>query len=105
RCDAQGDIPGGIASATGSACNDTLTGNSGNNTLVGGGGNDTIDGMAGSDTAVFSGLRSQYTLIRLDGNGVRVTGPDGTDTLSNVESLAFNDQTVDWTSNFKASTF
>jgi Ca2+-binding RTX toxin-like protein len=103
--DAQGDILGGIESVIGSAFNDTLTGNSGNNTLVGGGGNDTIDGMAGSDTAVFSGLRSQYTLIRLDGNGVRVTGPDGTDTLSNVESLAFNDQTVDWTSNFKASTF
>jgi glucose/arabinose dehydrogenase len=103
--DAQGDILGGIENVIGSAFNDTLTGNSGNNTLVGGGGNDTIDGMAGSDTAVFSGLRSQYTLTRLDSNGIRVTGPDGTDTLRNVESLAFNDQTVDWTSGFTASTF
>ena len=103
--DAQGDILGGIENVIGSAFNDTLAGSSGNNTLVGGGGNDTIDGMAGSDTAVFSGLRSQYTLTWLDGNGVRVTGPDGTDALRNVESLAFNDQTVDWTSGFTASTF
>src|SRR5215510_4935744 len=58
-----------------------------------------------SNTAVFSGLRSQYTLIPLDGNGVRVTGPDGADMLTNLEKLTFNDQTVDWTSGFKSSTF
>src|SRR5262249_42275777 len=85
--------------------NDMMTGNSADNQFQGRGGNDTIDGMGGIDTAVFSGLRSQYTLIPLDGNGVRVTGPDGADMLSNVEKLTFNDQTVDWTSGSKCSTF
>jgi len=94
-----------IENAIGGSGNDTITGNSADNVLRGRGGNDTIDGMAGIDTAIFSGLRSQSTLIPLDGNGVRVTGPDGADTLTNVEKLTFNDQTVDWTSGFKSSTF
>jgi glucose/arabinose dehydrogenase/uncharacterized protein (DUF2141 family) len=98
--DAQGDILISIENITGSSFNDMLIGDGGPNTLTGGGGNDTIDGMGGSDTAVFSGLRSQYTLIPLDGNGVRVTGPDGADTLTNMERLTFNDQTVDWPPGF-----
>ncbi len=76
--------------------NDTLTGNSLANVINGGGGNDIIDGGGGIDSAVFSGLRSAYTLTALSGNGVRVTGPDGTDTLTNVELLVFSDQTVAW---------
>jgi hypothetical protein len=94
-----------IENAVGGSGNDMMTGNSADNQFQGRGGNDTVDGMGGVDTAVFSGLRSQYTLIPLDGNGVRVTGPDGADTLTNLEKLTFNDQTVDWTSGFKASTF
>jgi hypothetical protein len=94
-----------IENVVGGSGNDMMTGNSAANQFQGRGGNDTIDGMGGIDTAVFSGLRSQYTLIPLDGNGVRVTGPDGADMLSNLEELTFNDQTVDWTSGFKSSTF
>lgn len=85
-----------VESVIGGAGNDVFTGSSANNTFKGNGGNDTIDGGAGIDTAIFSGPRSQYTLTALSGTGVRVVGPDGTDTLTNVEKLQFADQTVNW---------
>jgi serralysin len=86
-----------IENAVGGSGNDTIIGNDANNTITGGAGNDTIDGGAGLDTAVFSGNRSLYTLTGLGGTSVRVAGPDGTDTLTNVEYLQFADQTVNWT--------
>ncbi|MEV6494919.1 peroxidase family protein, partial [Actinoplanes sp. NPDC051633] len=49
---------------------------------------------AGTDTAVFSGDRAQY-LITADGDALTVQGPDGIDTVRNVEKLRFADQTVD----------
>ncbi|HXC54132.1 MAG TPA: ELWxxDGT repeat protein [Rhizomicrobium sp.] len=78
--------------------NDTLNGLAGDDTLVGGAGNDLIDGGAGNDTAVFSGALANYSLV--DNAGVftvtdnRVGSPDGTDTVSNVESFKFSDATV-----------
>ncbi|MFO1083849.1 MAG: M10 family metallopeptidase C-terminal domain-containing protein [Reyranellaceae bacterium] len=75
---------------------DTLTGSAADNTFKGNRGDDTIDGGAGTDTAIFSGLRSAYTLTDLGSKGVRVTGPDGSDTLANVERLRFDDGVVDW---------
>jgi hypothetical protein len=65
----------------------------GNDILDGGPGNDTIDGGPGFDTAVFSGLRSAYTITHI-GNGLQVSGPDGLDTLTHVERLAFDDATI-----------
>jgi len=56
-----------------------------------------IDGGAGIDTAVFSGLRSSYTLTTLSAHGIRAVGLDGIDTLYNIEKLAFDDQTITWT--------
>lgn len=85
-----------IENLIGGTGDDVFLGTALNNTFRGNGGNDTIDGGGGVDTAVFSGLRSQYTLTALSGNGVRVTGPEGTDTLTNVERLKFSDQTVTW---------
>jgi hypothetical protein len=76
--------------------NDTIIGNVVDNVIRAGAGNDTINGGAGTDSAVFSGLRSAYTLTALNGTSVRVAGPDGTDTLTNVEKLVFDDQTVVW---------
>ena len=82
----------GLALLTG---NDGLRGNDFNNVLEGFGGNDTIDGGAGTDTAVFRGLRSQYTISHSAGNpNIAVSGPDGTDALLNVERLHFNDTTL-----------
>ncbi|MFG1606599.1 peroxidase family protein [Actinoplanes sp. NPDC049265] len=48
----------------------------------------------GTDTAVFSGNRAQY-LIEKAGDALVLTGPDGVDTVRNVEKLQFADETVD----------
>ena len=79
--------------ASGGSGNDTLVGGPLNDTLNGGPGDDTIDGGSGLDTAIFSGLRSTYSITHA-GNTVQVSGPDGIDTLTNVERLAFDDITV-----------
>jgi hypothetical protein len=73
--------------------NDTITGNAANDTLQGYAGNDSIDGGAGTDTAVFSGLRSAYSVASASGK-LTVTGPDGTDVLTNVERLQFDDSAL-----------
>jgi len=72
---------------------DTLSGGNGNDTLNGGGGNDVLAGGGGIDTAIFSGVRAAYSITR-SGGQVFVSGPDGADTLTNVEKLVFNDATV-----------
>ena len=72
---------------------DSLSGLGGNDRLTGRGGNDTLDGGSGTDTAQYSGARASYTLSKLS-NGFGLTdsgGTDGTDTLQNVERLAFSD--------------
>jgi len=88
---ALGDI---IENAIGTALDDTITGNGFANLITGGTGNDTLDGDAGIDAAVFSGTKSAYT-IAAAGAGWTVTDAtstrDGTDTLANIERLAFSD--------------
>jgi CARDB/RTX calcium-binding nonapeptide repeat (4 copies)/Cysteine-rich secretory protein family len=71
-----------------------LTGDSGSDTFIGTKGNDTIDGAGGSDTVVFSGNFSAYTRTNLGNGSIQIAGPDGTDTLSNVEVLQFADQSI-----------
>src|SRR5262249_7671753 len=101
-------VGSGNTNATGNTLNNTLTGNAGTNKLaggdgddiiIGGAGNDTIDGGVGTDTAVFSGLASDY-LVTAGANGAivvtAINGNDGTDTLSNIEWLAFSDGTYQW---------
>jgi len=63
--------------------------------LIGGIGDDQINGGLGTDTAVFSGLRSQYviTLINIGVEAYSVVGPDGSDTLANIENVRFDDGT------------
>ena len=87
-----------IENAAGGAGSDTIIGNDADNRLKGGAGNDAIDGGSGTDSAVFSGARAAYTVTALGGNSVRVSGADGTDTLTNVELLVFDDQTIAWSS-------
>jgi Ca2+-binding RTX toxin-like protein len=82
-----------IENAIGGSGADQIRGNSGNNSLRGNGGNDQIDGGLGIDTVVFSGNRSAYT-ITWNGQIGTVVGPDGTDTITNVEFLQFADQTI-----------
>lgn len=87
------------------AVNQTLTGTSGNDSFTSGPGNDSIDGGAGIDTVTYSGARAAYTLTR---NGSTYTvhansGSDGTDTLTNIESLKFTDMSVNLTVQAKAA--
>lgn len=82
-----------IENAIGGAGADTMFGNSSNNRLTGGGGNDTIDGGLGDDIAVYAGASSAYT-ITYQGQTAIITGPDGVDSLRNVERVQFSDQTV-----------
>ncbi len=73
--------------------NDTVIGSTGGDIIQGGLGNDTITGGPGIDTAIFAGMRAQYTITR-SGNTISVSGPDGSDTLKGVEKAKFDDQTV-----------
>ena len=81
-----------IENAVGGSGNDTLIGNSTVNRLTGGLGNDTINGGINVDTAVVRGLRSAYTVTQTATGVFQVVGADGTDTLTAVEFLQFDDQ-------------
>jgi hypothetical protein len=74
-----------------------LRGNALDNILGGNTADNTIDGGAGTDTAVFTGLRAEYT-VQCGSSDITVIdtipGRDGTDTLVSIESLQFADQTV-----------
>lgn len=77
---------------------DTIAGGAGDDVLDGGAGFDTLDGGAGHDTALFSGNRGAYTIVRST-SGVTVTdssGADGTDLLKNIERIVFADRTVEF---------
>jgi Ca2+-binding RTX toxin-like protein len=73
---------------------DGIVGGAGGDTLDGGAGDDVLDGGVGVDTALFTGNRSLYTISQTATGKFTVTGPDGTDKLSNVEFLQFADQKV-----------
>ena len=87
-----------IENVIGGSGNDSIVGNAANNTLTGGPGNDSIDGIAGDDTARFSGRYSDYSVTQnADGNwtvvDLRAGSPDGTDNLSHIKYLQFQDVT------------
>jgi Ca2+-binding RTX toxin-like protein len=85
-----------IQNAIGSDYDDVILGNDLNNMVSSGRGNDWIDGGKGLDTAVFSGARSSY-LISSGFGKTFVAARDGTsgfDTLLNVETLKFADQSI-----------
>lgn len=92
-----GDL--GINSATGarylsgSSQSETINGTQFNDTLRGDKGNDMLNGGAGSDTAVFSGNRASYSFGIINAETLMVSGPDGTDTLNQIELFQFADGT------------
>ncbi|MBI5107806.1 MAG: hypothetical protein HZA62_03590, partial [Rhodocyclales bacterium] len=82
-----------IENIRGSIYNDVLIGDGNANTITGGQGSDKIDGGAGTDIAAYSGAKVQYTVTDLGGGVWTVLGDNGaTDTLSNIETLQFSDQ-------------
>lgn len=70
-----------------------ITGNDLDNTLRGNAGNNTLEGGDGSDTVIYCNPQQQYT-VTTAGGVTTVSGPDGTDTLTNIETIAFIDNTV-----------
>ena len=85
---------------TGTSGGDSLRGTTANDTLEGDGGNDMIYGGDGTDTAVFRGLRNDYSFANLANGDLQVTNKagstaaDGVDTLSSIEVLRFADASV-----------
>jgi pimeloyl-ACP methyl ester carboxylesterase len=62
--------------------------------LKGGAGNDTLNGGASSDYAIFDGNAADYTLTKTSSTTVTVVGPDGTDSLIDIEYFQFDDATL-----------
>jgi hypothetical protein len=88
---AQATGPAKGQSFAGTPNTDSLIGTVGNDTFTGGSGNDTIEGGKGLDTAVFGGPKASHTIART-ATGLTVAGvSNGTDTLTNVERLKFDD--------------
>lgn len=72
--------------------NDSIYGNGYANKLYGYGGGDMIDGSFGIDTAVYSGLRSEYSTYHTEFSSfIDISGPEGQDRLLNIERLQFDD--------------
>ena len=68
---------------------DFLVGGKGDDTLIAGRGDDGINGGAGYDTLVLAGSPDAYA-IKAEGEGYRITGPDGSDYVVNVEAFRFD---------------
>ncbi|WP_315760401.1 M10 family metallopeptidase [Sphingomonas sp. Y38-1Y] len=83
---------------TGGKGDDRLDGGLGDDWLVGGAGRNTLDGGAGIDTAGYDAAFADATITKV-GTGYSVALRDGTisDTLANIERIAFRDQVVDLT--------
>jgi Ca2+-binding RTX toxin-like protein len=83
---------GGNDTLWGGAGDESLSGGDGDDRLDGSAGDDTIDGGTGRNTAVYSGAKTSYTVLRASDGRLIVTGPDGTDILGNVQTLEFGGQ-------------
>ena len=75
--------------------NDSLQGGDGQNSYLPGAGNDSVIGGSGLDVVFFTGARGEYTLGACSKTTCTISGPEGTDTLRNVEILIFKDARVD----------
>lgn len=73
-----------------------ITGGAGDDALFGGVGNALIDGGAGLDVLTYTGAAARYQVTAVSGgfNIVDLQGDGGTDSVSNVERLVFDDAHV-----------
>jgi len=85
-----------IENAIGGQGNDNLIGNIYDNQLTGGQGDDSLAGGAGTDTAIYQGLFSEYQIQSQASNKLTITASsdEGTDTLTDIEWLQFQDQSI-----------
>jgi len=85
---------------TGTVFADTIDAKAGDDTLAGGGGDDVIDGGSGDDVVRYTGDFHDYEITRNDDGTVTVSdtrdiaGNDGTDTLTSIAFLQFDDGKV-----------
>lgn len=70
----------------------TGTATPGNDTINATAGNDNFDGLAGLDTVVMAGNSSAYTFVKNPNGSFTVTG-QGTDILTNIERVKFDNGT------------
>lgn len=84
---------------SGSGFADVLVGYGPTTNFTGAGGNDVITGGGGTNTSTYVGLSSQYKVTVVAGSPTFTVqdkvGSNGTDTLSNIQVLKFNDTTLD----------
>lgn len=73
--------------------NDTVFAGAGADEINAGNGADSINGGDGLDLARFEGDATDFIITRNSGELV-VSGPQGTDTLSEIERLVFDDRTL-----------
>lgn len=75
----------------GSGGNDQLEGGEGDDLLVGGADDDRLIGGPGHDIAQFSGSLGQYQVKHPFSRALTVSGPDGSDVLTDIEALQFSE--------------
>ncbi|MEO0717263.1 MAG: PA14 domain-containing protein, partial [Pseudomonadota bacterium] len=83
-----------VENLIGSDHGDVLTGNAADNEITGGAGDDMIDGGDGNDTAVVGGAFEDAGFSIDDAGRLVVETQDGSDTIENIETLRFEDQSV-----------
>jgi hypothetical protein len=83
--------PGPGFPGDGNGGNEIINGLAGNDTISGGAGDDTINGGSGRDTAVWTSYRTQNAISLHPESDITVSGPEGSDTLRNIERYVFAD--------------
>jgi V8-like Glu-specific endopeptidase len=85
---------------------DAMSGGPGADRFTGLAGNDTFDGGTGIDTAVYAGARASYNVTFTAGGQIQVADSivsrDGSDSLSNIERVAFSDVSLAFDDNGSA---
>ncbi len=93
------DLDESVVTISGTDSNDTLNGTTDNDNIKGGGGSDVIDGGDGDDTVTYTGKFNDYTITKtittIQITDIRITSPDGIDTVQNIEYVKFSDQKVE----------
>jgi len=85
-----------IENVIGGSGSDSLTGNALSNEITGGAGNDTISGGDGNDTAIYTSNLTNYKLTK-SGDGLQIISnstSEGTDSLTSVERIKFQDFSI-----------
>lgn len=78
--------------------NDTINGGSGNDTMTGGLGNDTLVGGTGNDIAVIN-ANAANNIGTWSGSTLTITTADGTDRITQTETLQFNNRSFTFSGN------